>query len=48
MDTLSNHIATLDDITLASSTTIRNLGAIFDQDLYLTSCKFQGLPSSTF
>lgn len=28
-DTLCNDIATLDDITLASSTTVRNLGVIF-------------------
>lgn len=33
-DTLSNDIATLNGITLASSTTIRKLGVIFDQDLY--------------
>ena len=30
---ISNDITTLDDITLASSTTVRNLGVIFDQDL---------------
>uniref|UniRef100_A0A8C9Y8D9 Reverse transcriptase domain-containing protein n=1 Tax=Sander lucioperca TaxID=283035 RepID=A0A8C9Y8D9_SANLU len=31
---LSKDIATLDGITLASSTTVRNLGIIFDQDLF--------------
>ena len=32
-NTLSNDMATLDGITLASSTTVRNLGVIFDQDM---------------
>ncbi len=32
-NTLSNYIVTLDDITLASSTTVRNLEVIFDLDL---------------
>ena len=32
-DSMSTHIAALDGITLASSTTVRNLGVIFDQDL---------------
>ncbi|KAK2873784.1 hypothetical protein Q8A73_024409, partial [Channa argus] len=32
-DMMSNHIVTLDGISLASSTTARNLGVIFDQDL---------------
>ena len=36
-NTLSNDIATLDGITLASSTTVRNLGVIFDQDLSFNS-----------
>ncbi|XP_054875006.1 uncharacterized protein LOC129350900 [Amphiprion ocellaris] len=34
---LSKHIATLDGITLASSTTVRNLGVIFDQDMSFNS-----------
>ena len=36
-DTLSNDIATLDGITLASSTTVRNLGVIFDQEMTFNS-----------
>ena len=36
-DSMSTHIATLDGITLASSTTVRNLGVIFDQDLSFNS-----------
>ncbi len=36
-NTSSNDIVTLDDITLASSTTVRNLGIIFDQDLSFNS-----------
>ncbi|XP_071329025.1 uncharacterized protein [Trachinotus anak] len=36
-DTLCDNILTLDDITLASSATVRNLGVIFDQDLSFTS-----------
>ena len=36
-NTFSNDIATLDGITLASSTTVRNLGVIFDQDLSFSS-----------
>ena len=32
-DTLSNDIAALDDIALASNETVRNLGVIFDPDL---------------
>ncbi len=35
--TLPNDIVTLNDITLASSTTVRNLGVIFDQDLSFDS-----------
>ena len=34
---LSKDIVTLDGITLASSTTVRNLGVIFDQDLSFKS-----------
>ncbi len=34
---LSNDIVTLNDITLASSTTVRNLGVIFDQNLSFDS-----------
>ncbi|XP_054865229.1 uncharacterized protein LOC129348587 [Amphiprion ocellaris] len=34
---LSKHIVTLDGITLASSTTVRNLGVIFDQDMSFNS-----------
>ena len=33
-DSLSSNIVNLDGITLASSTTVRNLGVIFDQDLF--------------
>ena len=36
-DSISIDIATLDGITLASSTTVRNLGVIFDQDLSFNS-----------
>lgn len=36
-DTLCNDIATSDDITLASSTTVRNPGDSFDQDLSFSS-----------
>ena len=36
-DMMSNHIVTLDGISLASSTTARNLGVIFDQDLSFNS-----------
>ena len=36
-DSMSTHIATLDGITLASSTTVRNLGVVFDQDLSFNS-----------
>ncbi len=36
-NTLSNDIVMLDDITLASSTTVRNLEVIFDQDLSFDS-----------
>ena len=36
-NSLSNDITTLDGITLASSTTVRNLGVIFDQDLSFNS-----------
>ena len=36
-DSMSIDIATLDGITLASSTTVRNLGVIFDQDLSFNS-----------
>ena len=36
-DSMSTHIATLDGITLASSTTVRNLGVIFYQDLSFNS-----------
>ena len=36
-DTLSNDIATLDDIALASNETVRNLGVIFDPDLSFNS-----------
>ena len=36
-NTLSNDIATLDGITLASSSTVRNLGVIFDQDMSFNS-----------
>ena len=34
---MSTDIATLDGITLASSTTVRNLGVVFDQDLSFNS-----------
>ena len=36
-DSMSTHIATLDGITLASSTTVRKIGVIFDQDLSFNS-----------
>ena len=36
-DSLSSNILNLDGITLASSTTLRNLGVMFDQDLSFTS-----------
>ena len=36
-DTLSNDIAALDDIALASNETFRNLGVIFDPDLSFNS-----------
>ncbi len=36
-NSLSNDIVVLGDITLASSTTVRNLGIIFDQDLFFNS-----------
>uniref|UniRef100_A0A8P4G3Q0 Reverse transcriptase domain-containing protein n=1 Tax=Dicentrarchus labrax TaxID=13489 RepID=A0A8P4G3Q0_DICLA len=36
-DSLSKDIVTLDGINLASSTTVRNLGVIFDQDLSFNS-----------
>ena len=36
-DLMSTDIATLDGITLASSTTVRNPGVIFDQDLSFNS-----------
>ena len=36
-DSLSSNIVNLDGITLASSTTVRNLGVIFDQDLSFNS-----------
>ena len=36
-NTLSNDLANLDGITLASSTTVRNLGVIFDQDMSFNS-----------
>ena len=36
-DTLSNDIAALDDIALASNETVRNLGVIFDPDLSFDS-----------
>uniref|UniRef100_A0AAQ6IH18 Reverse transcriptase domain-containing protein n=1 Tax=Anabas testudineus TaxID=64144 RepID=A0AAQ6IH18_ANATE len=36
-DTMSKHILTIDDIVLASSNTVRNLGVIFDQDISYTS-----------
>ena len=36
-NSLSNEITTLDGITLASSSTVRNLGVIFDQDLSFNS-----------
>ena len=36
-DTLSNDIAALDDIALASNETVRNLGVIFDPDLSFNS-----------
>ena len=36
-NTLCNDIATLDGFTLASSTTVKNLGVIFDQDLSFNS-----------
>ena len=32
-DSLSNHVVSLDGITLASSTTVKNLGVIFDEDM---------------
>ena len=37
-DSLSSNIVNLDGITLASSTTVKNLGVIFDQDLSFNSC----------
>ena len=36
-DTLSNDIAALDDIALASNETVKNLGVIFDPDLSFNS-----------
>lgn len=36
-DSVSNDIAALDGISLASSTTVRNLGVLFDQDMSFTS-----------
>ena len=36
-NTLSNDLTNLDGITLASSTTVRNLGVIFDQDMSFNS-----------
>ena len=36
-DTLSDEITTLDGINLASSSTVRNLGVIFDQDMSFNS-----------
>uniref|UniRef100_A0A8D3AUE7 Reverse transcriptase domain-containing protein n=1 Tax=Scophthalmus maximus TaxID=52904 RepID=A0A8D3AUE7_SCOMX len=36
-ETLSDHIVTLDGITLASSSTVRNLGVTFDQDMSFDS-----------
>ena len=36
-DSLSSNTVNLHSITLASSTTVRNLGVIFDQDLSLNS-----------
>ena len=36
-DSLSSNIVNLDGITLASSTTVRNLGVVFDQDLSFNS-----------
>ena len=36
-DRLSNDIAIMDDINLASSNTVRNLGVMFDQDLSFNS-----------
>ena len=36
-DSLSNHLVLLDGITLASSTTVKNLGVIFDQDMSFNS-----------
>ena len=36
-DSLSSNIVNLDIITLASSTTVRNLGVIFDQDFSFNS-----------
>lgn len=35
--TLSNDMATLGDVTLASSATVKNLGVIFDQDVSFNS-----------
>ena len=36
-NTLSNDILTLDVTALASSTTVRNLGVVFDQDMSFNS-----------
>merc|ERR1711980_61787 len=36
-DALSNDISNLDGVNLASSTTVRNLGVIFDQDMSFIS-----------
>ena len=36
-DKLSNDIAALDDIALASNETVRDLGVIFDPDLFFNS-----------
>ena len=36
-DTLSNDIAALDDIALASNETVRNFGVVFDPDLSFNS-----------
>ena len=47
-DSLSSNIVNLDGITLASSTTVRNLGVILDQELSFNSHakQFQRLPGS--
>ena len=37
IDSLSNHIVNLDGMALASSTTVRNLGVIFDQEVAFNS-----------